>query len=513
MLPVTAASRDADHGYSDSADSEESMYRAHEPPNGQNSGRRLTGVSEISPIRLHRGRLCQLADRTTTHGTAGEHDDSRLGFGPSVATGWHLAGGPDWSNGRVSADRLTAVDAQTFWMSDKIPNDTFLLFAFAGVPADPDAALAQLRARAATVSELTVRIDDGSPLLYPQWVPSGVDDAQIVVRGAATWAGCLDAGVELTSAQLDVTALAWRLHVFPAVEGVPTVVGPGTVAVLQISHALGGGGRTALTAALMFGRDGVLPEVDPLHVNPALLPMLGFRAGRAQRRLIADTEAGLVPPPTEPFPVLRTNDPPAGRCSLRTLVRSKDRLRGPTVTVAALVAIAEALAGHLDDAPARLGAELMVAKPGPRRALNHFGAAGIDLRPELPAAERAEAIALDIAARRQRAAHPALWAQALALAATPAPLLRWGVDRFDPDVRAPAVTGNTVVSSVNGGAADYAFGGVPVAVIAAFPGLSPMMSLTHCVSGIGDAISVSVSAAESAIGDVDAYLERLDAAL
>jgi hypothetical protein len=412
----------------------------------------------------------------------------------------------------VNGVRLTAVDAQSFWMSAKIPNDTFLVFGFAGVPADPAAAIDDVTGRAAAIPELAVRIDDGSPLLYPHWVGVGVADDQVVMREAATWAEVMAATVTLVDDQLAAEERAWRLFVFPAVDGVPGVTGPGTAVVLQISHALGGGGRTALTAALMFGRDGVLPHVDPLHVNPALLPLLGFRAGRAQRQLVADTEAGAVPPPTAPFPLLRTNNRPEGACGMRTIVRSKERLRGTTVTVAALSAIAEALPDHLGDRPDRLGAELMVAKSGPRRAYNHFGAAGVDLHPGLPADARAERITSDIAARRERAAHPAMWAQTLAVAATPAPLLRWGVSQFDPDVRAPSVSGNTVVSSVNGGAADYAFGGVPVASLAAFPGLSPMMGLTHCVCGVGDTITLSVYAAESAIGDVDAYVERLDAA-
>ncbi len=40
-----------------------------------------------------------------------------------------------------------------------------------------------------------------------------------------------------------------------------------------------------------------------------------------------------------------------------------------------------------------------------------------------------------------------------------------------------------------------------------------MMGLTHGVHGIGDTVAVSVHAAESAIGDVDDYVARLDAAL
>jgi hypothetical protein len=100
-----------------------------------------------------------------------------------------------------------------------------------------------------------------------------------------------------------------------------------------------------------------------------------------------------------------------------------------------------------------------------------------------------------------------------ASAAVPAPLLRWGVAQFDPDVRSPTVTGNTVVSSVSRGAADLRFGAAPVVLTAGYPGLSPMMGLTHGVHGIGDTIAVSVHAAESAIGDVDAYVARLEAAL
>ena len=75
------------------------------------------------------------------------------------------------------------------------------------------------------------------------------------------------------------------------------------------------------------------------------------------------------------------------------------------------------------------------------------------------------------------------------------------------------MTGNTVVSSVNRGAADLHFGGATVVMTAGYPALSPMMGLAHGVHGIGDTVAVSVHAAESAIGDVDEYVARLDAAL
>ena len=39
------------------------------------------------------------------------------------------------------------------------------------------------------------------------------------------------------------------------------------------------------------------------------------------------------------------------------------------------------------------------------------------------------------------------------------------------------------------------------------------MGLTHGVHGIGETIAISVNAAESAIADIDDYLDRLEAAL
>ena len=421
--------------------------------------------------------------------------------------------------------RLTAVDAQTFWMSAKIPNDTVLLYGFAGVPADVEHALEEVRERARRCEELSVRVDDTSRLSYPRWDACGVDPSQVVVHDLEdpTWAGCLSAVSQLVEDQLDARLAAWRLHVFVGVDGVPGVPdasGPGTVAVLQISHALGGGGRTSHSAAIMFGRNASMPEVTPFRTSMATLPLLGFRAARAHRRLVADTEAGLVPPPAPARPVLRTNARPTGARGMATAIARRADLTGPTVTVSALVAISTALSAHLralGEDPSTLGAELMIAKALPRRAYNHFGTAGVGLYPELTAGVRGTRIVADIAARRRRAAHPAVQAADVAFAATPAPLLRWGTQQFNPDVVLTEVTGNTVVSSVNGGAADFAFGGAPVVLTAAFPGLSPLMGLTHCVGGIGDTISIAVCAAESALGDfpggLDSYVARLEQAL
>jgi hypothetical protein len=423
----------------------------------------------------------------------------------------------------VRQSRLTPVDAQMYWMSAKIPNDQFLLYGFAGLPADIERAIAEVRECARSCRELTLRIDDGDALTYPAWVPGDVDPGQFVVHELAddTWRGCLDAVTQLADDQLDPRDMAWRLHVFGSVHRIPGSAIPGTVAVLQVPHALADGTRASALAALLFGRPGSVPAVPPRSAWPvsAALPWRGIQAARTHRQLVRDTRAGAVPPPGETRPALRTNARPAGVRGVRTLVRHRSQLPGPTVTIGVLGAVSTALSAHLrelGDEPAQigsLGAEVPMAGAGVRLAHSHFGNVAVGLYPELEPDERARRIADDLAGRRLRAGHPAMRAESQAFAAVPAPLLRRGIAQFDPDVRSPTVTGNTVVSSVNRGPADLRFGGVPVTVTAGYPALSPMMGLTHGVHGIGDTVAVSVHAAESALGDIDAYLERLDSAL
>lgn len=418
----------------------------------------------------------------------------------------------------MTVRRLSAVDAQTYWMSAKIPNDQFLLYGFAGVPSRLDRALDVVRQRASGCLELTLRVQDRSVLTYPAWVTGDVRPDQFVVHDLAdtSWAGCLAAVARLGEHQLDARVMTWRLHVFSPVEGLPGSA-HGTVAVLQASHALADGIRCSALAALLFGRAGTVPPLPaPPPFRGAALPWRSFRAARTYGQLVRDTEAGIVPPQADSRPVLHTNAPPSGMRTVRTVVRHRSQIRGPTLTVGVLASISTALAGHLRDLgddPATLGAEVPMAKAGVRQAHNHFGNVGIGLYPELEFGERTTRIAEDFALRRRRAAHPAMLAAGRASAAVPALLLRWGVKQFDPTLRSPTVTGNTVVSSVNRGPADLHFGDAPVALTAGYPGLSPMMGLTHGVHGIGGTIAISVHAAESAIGDVDAYVKRLEAAL
>lgn len=397
-----------------------------------------------------------------------------------------------------------------YWMSAKIPSDQFLLYAFDGVP-DLSQAVATMLARA-QCPPLRLRVADAGSWSYPRWADCDVDDAAVLSLDGGSWTRCLDAIGALAADQLDPRHRTWRAHVFPGISGIPGTVDAGTVVVLQISHALGDGIRSSALAARLFGRDESVPAAVPRRWGAPALPLLALRASAAYRQLVRDTEAGLVAGPAQLWPARRTNDCPVAPIGLRTIVRPRSELRGPTVTVGVLAAVAEALADELG-AELDLGAEVPMAKPGVRHANNHFCNVSVGLYPQLPFEARAARIAADLADRRQRAAHPAMAAADTAFAATPASLLHWGIGYFDTSARSATVGGNTVVSSVNRGAADLRFGGAPVVLTAGYPALSPMMGLTHGVHGIGDTVAVSVHAAASAVPGLDRYVRRLAAAL
>lgn len=400
---------------------------------------------------------------------------------------------------------MTAVDAQTYWMSAKIPSDQFLLYAFDGVT-DADAAIGDLLRRARACPDLSQRVVDDRWWAYPRWVQVSPREEQFrVCESDLDWPDCLDAVAGLAEGQLDARESTWRAHVFSSVAGVPNAAGLATVLVLQVAHALADGSRAAQLAAWLLGRSEPVPAIPERRRGPLVLR--GFTAARAHRQLVRDIETGALPAAPDPQPPLPTNASPAGRPRLRTLVLPRRALAdGHTVTVGALLVIGEALAQQLGE-PAGLAAEVPLRKPGIRYARNHFRNVSIGLRPDLPRAERAEALRAQLSAARRRAEHPAARAESDALAAAPAALLRWGVRQFDATVRAPAVTGHTVVSSVNRGDRDLSLGGAAVLLTAGYPALSPMMSLTHGVHGIGDAVALSVHAGSDF--DIDGYLGRL----
>ncbi|MCV7051344.1 DUF1298 domain-containing protein, partial [Mycobacterium heidelbergense] len=155
----------------------------------------------------------------------------------------------------MAAHRMAAVDAQFYWMSAKVPNDQFLLYAFDGEPGDCPGAIERVCRRARACPELTMRVGERGRLAYPSWVPADVGPERVARHDLAdhSWHACLAAVAGLADDRLDVRRMPWRLHVFTPVLGVPGVRGPGTVTVLQVAHALADGARAAAMVAWLFG--------------------------------------------------------------------------------------------------------------------------------------------------------------------------------------------------------------------------------------------------------------------
>jgi hypothetical protein len=220
----------------------------------------------------------------------------------------------------MSSERMAAADAQLLWLSAKVPNDQFLVYVFDGTP-DIPAGLEEVRRNAEGFQELRLRVCDDSPWRYPRWVSAEIGAEQFAVHQAiesGDWSACLDSVARLD--QLDVTRMAWRVNIFP-----PAVV------VVQVSHALGDGTRSAALAAALLGRRVPIPAVTPDRGN---VLWRGIGAARAHRAMIRDTEAGSLEPPPAPRPSLSVNAHPTGMPVLRTLVLDRARLHRPTVTVA-----------------------------------------------------------------------------------------------------------------------------------------------------------------------------------
>ncbi|MCX2964775.1 WS/DGAT domain-containing protein [Gordonia aquimaris] len=428
---------------------------------------------------------------------------------------------------RAGMQRMAPADARTYWMSEAIPNDQFLVYSFAdqGVPLDRWAD--ELRRRSRDVADLTRRVRDVPAVLdRPLWVTCGVDDSQVRLhRDVTSWPECLDRIATLMSAQLSPTRHAWRAHLLGPVT---TPRGRGVVVVLQICHALGDGRRAADIARKLFApdvfrpnatshTDGMPPAVAAgaaAAIGGVLLPVrLGrmiWRGGCAYRAARRRRPTG-----TAGYPPTVLNRPPGDRRSLRVIVVDRDALpREHTVTVGALTVISIALARHLGMPRGGIGAELTVGRSRPTAARNNFRNVGVDLHLEIAdPVRRSTAIAAEIALARDADDEPARIAQRRADDAVPSILTHWGVRHFDVDRRPDRVTGVTVVSSVYRGADDLALGGGRVQFTTGFPTLSPAQGLTHGVHGIGDTVAISVTTSPEIMPDVDGYMGLLDEAL
>ncbi|MDV8022036.1 WS/DGAT domain-containing protein [Rhodococcus sp. IEGM 1330] len=438
---------------------------------------------------------------------------------------------------RPKSTRLHPSDARAYWMASKIPSDQFLLYCFDSGSEDLDTEVARLHERSGRIEVLRRRITESAcGLDYPRWTEAGPrSDAISVQRNTSIWSECLDAIAASFASQVDPRVSVWHLHLYPNIADAPG--GTAHVAVLQLSHAAADGTLAARTARDLFGTHPLPPasaRADPpgvfepasTIVAAATVPLRlarmvrgGIRARRDALSLGRGTDSGEIPPPAHSRALTTLDVAPTGRTSVRTIVLPKADLQsgGTTVTTFVLTALSVALQRLLED-PADLAAEVTVARDARADARNNFGNVGVGLFPAEPDIRaRSRLVSADLAARRTRANHPlsqaARAAQDDVEAHVPAFLAEWGVAQFDPTAVPPTVTGNTVVSSVSRGAADLTFGGGSVRFTAGFPALSPAMSLTHGVHGIGDTVTIGITSNSAAVPDPDLYEALLRGAL
>ncbi|MFT4087638.1 MAG: DUF1298 domain-containing protein [Gordonia sp. (in: high G+C Gram-positive bacteria)] len=418
---------------------------------------------------------------------------------------------------------LSPADADMLWQSETTPNDQFLLYCFAaeGLSVGLAAAAEQLKARAAAIADLGLRVCPvPGGLDYPRWTPAPVDDDQFRIHpGARDWQECLDAVCAEMNSQLDAQVHTWRVHLYGPVGGVPGAAGDALVAVFQVSHALGDGRRASTLARELFGGDaagagGQRRNVAPRRLAPVagalkLMPQIGAAAGLglvAARRSARCTD----PAGRSPMPATSLNTAPGPERVLRTLTVDAGRLcfGGQSVTAGAIVVIGRALSAYLGD---DVGAvELTIGREPDPIARNNFFTASIGTHlHDVDRSVGAAAVAADIAAARRRDGSAGRIAARRAARRTPAVLERLGV-RLSANAPQPVLmSGATVVSSVNRGAGDLRLTGLPVLFTAGFPALSRVHSLTHGVHGIGGAVTISVHASTSAMPDVDRYAALL----
>ncbi|OZC97626.1 hypothetical protein CH275_26385 [Rhodococcus sp. 06-235-1A] len=435
--------------------------------------------------------------------------------------------------------RMHPADARAYWMASKIPSDQFLLYCFDAGPDDLDAEVVRLLERSTGIEVLRTHIADATAGLdYPRWTAADpCTEAITVHRKSNTWAECLHAISSSFDRQVDPRLSVWHLHLYPNIIDAPGGTQPALVAVLQLSHAAADGALAAQTARDLFGTHRLPPaprsdrrstaaEVTSTMVAALALPLRvalmvrgGLRARRDALRLEHATASGEIPSRPNSRALTALDVPPTGRTSIRTIVLPKAALQSSdtTITVFVMTAISIALQRFLDDS-SDLAAEVTLAREVRGDARNNFGNVGVGLFTAEPNIRtRMQLISKDLAARRARANHPlsdaARVSQDEVEAHVPAFLAEWGVAQFDPAATPPTVTGNTVVSSVSRGAADLTLCGGSVRFTAGFPALSPAMSLTHGVHGIGNTVTIGITSNSAAVPDPDSYEALLRNAL
>ncbi|OZE99880.1 wax ester/triacylglycerol synthase domain-containing protein [Rhodococcoides fascians] len=440
--------------------------------------------------------------------------------------------------------RLDILDASFHYASKSAPRDQYVLLTFdAGDLSSPtlDEITDFIDARARSIPDLNKRlVEIPGNLEYPYWSRS-VGLPPIVEFGSGTWESVVDELGLLVQKSVDATRAAWQVHVARDVEDVPHAVGRALVVVVQVSHALTDGRGATRLARALFSVDPPEPSQSQarlfkphLRVPVAVgaLAALPFRlaaarlAARRTRRTF-ERERGSITDRNVLRPSISSNVEPTGNRVAHVIPCAPHRLTKTrfSVTTTALTAVGLAAERYLetvgDAVPVTLNALVPMGLPEDVKwpAENRIVNGDVDLHVDVSdIAERARRTAASLAEAREKLLDPLLlrWIRAENL--VPAPVFL----ALDRRARKHAlrertvhdeVTSNLTVVSVNRGDARLELCGAPGLFSGGFPMLGPARSLTHGFYGLGDTVTVCVTACPDTFPDHARYVDILKQAI
>ena len=448
--------------------------------------------------------------------------------------------------------RLDIIDAAFHYASKDLSRDQYVLLAF-GWPGDAPASFEEIAefvcSRAARVPELRTRLQEvPGNLDYPRWVHDDrIHDgaslrSRVVDLPSQTWEDVPRAVEGLVQIPVDAAEAPWRVHVACDVEGVPHADGKAAVVVFQVSHALTDGRGASRLARLLFtptlpsgpttGSVAAAPGTQLPHAVSSLLELpyrlLAARVGAARARRAFVRAHGVEPTSRDAArPAVRGNAAPMRSRVVHMIACPPGAFRRASfsVTTCALTAVSLATDRYLADAgdttPDSLNALVPMALPEEVRwpAVNRIVNGSVDLHVEIDdLTERAGAIRASLSAARTAVVDPLLTRWIRAENKIPAPIFlafrRRGAKHARPSHDLPeAVLTNVTVVSVDRGDAGIELCGARPIMTAGFPMLGPARSLSHGFYGIGNTVTVCVTACPETFPDHARYVEFLEKAV
>ncbi|OZE81884.1 hypothetical protein CH304_12585 [Rhodococcus sp. 15-649-1-2] len=440
--------------------------------------------------------------------------------------------------------RLDILDAAFHYASKSTSRDQYVLLTFdtGDLPSPTfDEITEFIGVRARSIPDLNKRlVEIPGNLDYPYWSRSG-EPPRILQFDSRTWEGVVDELGLLVQTPVDATRAAWQVHVARDVEDVPHASGRALVVVFQVSHALTDGRGATRLARALFSVEPPDPRPSqarlfkphlrvPVAVGAAAaLPfrLVAARLAARRSRRTFERARGSITDRNVLRPSIVGNVEPTGNRVAHVIPCAPLRVTGTrfSVTTTALTAVGLATERYLetigDPVPDTLNALVPmglpedVSWPAENRVVN----GDVDLHVGVPdIGERARRTAASLSETRRNVLDPLLlrWIEAENL--VPAPVFL-AVDRrarkHAPRERTvhESVTSNLTVVSVDRGDTDLELCGAPCLFSGGFPMLGPARSVTHGFYGLGDTVTICVTACPDTFPDHARYVDILKQAV